>query len=287
MTIEEMKKRKQELGYTNATLSARTGIPIGTLQKIFSGETKAPRKSTIDALLKVLGNKEPAYTLSAKEHLFIMRDSARAGSQYSCDRAYDPAAEYKRKYGCLPLEKHFTIDDYRALPDDQRVELIDGVFYDMAAPSSYHQIIAGAVHHAFMSHVRANKGSCMPMISPVDVQLDCDNDTMIQPDVLIICDKSKIRYANVYGAPDFVMEILSPSTRKKDMQLKYSKYEDAGVREYWVVDPDSRKIIVYDLENMSFPTIYTFDDEVPVGIWGGACKVDFKEIAETLDMLNN
>lgn len=88
--------------------------------------------------------------------------------------------------------------------------------------------------------------------APVDVQLDCDEKTMVQPDVLVVCDREKIVPTHVYGAPDLIMEILSPATRKIDMNIKHSKYAAAGVREYWLIDPDKKKIVVYDLEMKNF-----------------------------------
>lgn len=114
--------------------------------------------------------------------------------------------------------------------------------------------------------------------APLDVQLDCDNKTMVQPDMVIICDYNKLRKKNVFGAPDFVIEILSGSTRKKDSIKKLQKYENAGVREYWIVDPDKKKVIVYEFEVEMSPTIYGFEDRIPVGIFGGDCIVDFTEI---------
>ena len=90
----------------------------------------------------------------------------------------------------------------------------------------------------------------MAFCLPVDVQLDCDNRTMLQPDVFVTCNKDKLKKRNVYGAPDFVVEILSPSTRRKDMTIKKEKYKKAGVREYWMVDIDNEKIQQYIRERL-------------------------------------
>ena len=107
------------------------------------------------------------------------------------------------------------------------------------------------------------------MIAPLDVQLDRDDRTMVQPDVLVVCDRSKVVRRCVYGAPDFVVEILSPSTWEKDMYVKLGKYESAGVREYWIVDPKKKRVLVYDFEHTDFPALYTFTDQIPVGIFDG------------------
>ena len=166
------------------------------------------------------------------------------------------------------------------------MELIDGVFYDMSAPTSPHQLIGGSIHSQLLNYRSAHKGKCLPMVSPIDVQLDCDNKTMIQPDVLIICDRSKITKKGIFGAPDFIVEVLSPSTRKKDMTLKMTKYLNAGVREYWMIDPDKRKVITYNLATMDIPMIYGFTEDIPVGIWYNKCLINLSEVDEILNELS-
>ena len=109
----------------------------------------------------------------------------------------------------------------------------------------------------------------MPIASPIDVQLNCDDKTMVQPDVLVVCDREKVIRRCIYGAPDFIIEILSLTSRKKDMFTKLAKYKEAGVREYWLVDP----------------LIYGFDSKVPVMIFGGECEIDFAEIYEYISFL--
>ena len=172
----------------------------------------------------------------------------------------------------------YTIEDYYALPDERRVELIDGVFYDMGAPASLHQLFAGEFYRVIKHYIKKHKGKCIPLISPVDVQLNCDNRTMVQPDVMIVCDRSKVIRRCVYGAPDFVIEILSPSTKKKDMGKKLQKYMDAGVHEYWIVDPEQKRVLVYDFSTENYPAIYGFEDEIPIGLYGGDLRIDMKEV---------
>ena len=178
----------------------------------------------------------------------------------------------KRKQG------EYTLDDYYALPDERRVELIDGVIYDMAAPTSIHQIIAFELAKEFSAYIEKNNGKCISMISPLDVQLDKDNKTMVQPDVMIICDRSKIKKRVVYGAPDLAVEVLSPSTYKKDVRIKLKKYRAAGVKEYWLVDPDDHTVTVYKFGGTIDLKIYEDELSVPVGIFDEKCVVNFKEI---------
>lgn len=189
------------------------------------------------------------------------------------DMVKEPQVAYQTK-----RQGEYTLDDYYALPDERRVELIDGVIYDMASGSSIHQIISGELNGQLRTYIRRKKGSCIPLAAPMDVQLDCDDKTMVQPDVLVVCDRGKVIKRCIYGAPDFVVEVLSSSTKKKDMTIKLNKYMNAGVREYWMVDTDRKRVIVYDFTKERYSEIYGFDAKIPVGIFEGECVIDFAEI---------
>jgi Uma2 family endonuclease len=256
MNVDEIIRKKREYGYTYEDLSAITGVPVSTIQKVLGKTTSAPRRSTLEALSRAF---EPSV---------VREDPAEFGSTEGSSAL------------AVPPGNNYTITDYLALPDDVRVELIDGVFYDMASPTFIHQRIAGAIHAIFDQFVDANGGPCIPMISPSDVQLDCDERTMVQPDVYVICDRDKITRPRIVGAPDMVIEILSPSNWYHDMVRKLRKYKNAGVREYWIVMPEQRRILVYVFEQSPDPEEYTFDDTVPVYIWDGKCTVDFRRIYE-------
>ena len=118
------------------------------------------------------------------------------------------------------------------------------------------------------------------LLQHIRVQLDCDNRTMVQPDVIIVCDTDIIIDRCVFGAPDFVLEVLSPSTRRKDCVKKLDKYMEAGVREYWMVDMKQNKVIIYQFESETYPVIYGFEQPIPVGIYDGKLKIDMKLIWE-------
>ena len=116
--------------------------------------------------------------------------------------------------------------------------------------------------------------------SPSDLPVCCalHRAVILQPDVFILCDRSKRRKWGVKGAPDFILEILSPSTRRKDCLLKLHKYENAGVREYWILDPYQEKLLIYWFEQDDIPQIRGLDEPVPVGIYGGDLIIDLKHI---------
>lgn len=186
----------------------------------------------------------------------------------------------------------FTIADRELLPEDIRTELIDGVIYLMASPTQRHQIVAGQIYHQLCSFIYSRDGDCTPFIAPSDVNLDEDDKTVVQPDVYIECkkrgqddapDTDKNETGNNDTVPDFIAEVLSPSSRKKDMFTKTAKYCSAGVREYWIVDPVKEKVIVHRFDNESDTSIYGFDCCVPVGIYDGACRIDFPQIRERVD----
>lgn len=172
-----------------------------------------------------------------------------------------------------------TLEDYLAMPDDIRVELVDGVFYNMSAPRTQHALIGGKLYSELDRFVGLNGGKCIPMSAPVDVQLDCDDKTIVQPDLFILCDRKKLNELRVYGSPDMVVEIVSPSNWKMDVIKKKDKYEKAGVREYWMIFPKEQRITVCMFETGE-KREYSFADQIPVHVWGGECVIDFARLWE-------
>ena len=263
MTVQQLKKRKQELGYTNEMISQLSGVPLGTIQKVFAGTTKAPRRETLEALRKVLKPAPVSYETRRPHSPSMIRDAL-------------PAFEITQK-------GPYTIDDYYALPDNIRCELIDGYFYDMASPSDVHQVLIGEMYVQFYQCAAAHpERDCIVMLSPFDVHLFRDHITMVQPDLLVSCGNGELTGKRYEGAPDLAVEVLSPSSRGHDMLLKLNKYRDAGVREYWIVDPQNWLVLVYDFEISDAPEKYSFTDKVPVGISDGSCEIDFGRITEQL-----
>ena len=136
----------------------------------------------------------------------------------------------------LPKEHICTSEDYWNLPEGQRAELIDGHFYDMAPPSRIHQKLIMELSATIRQYIKDNSGSCEVYPAPFAVNLYADDKTYVEPDISVICDKNKLTDRGCKGAPDFIIEIVSPGSRKMDYSTKNALYSDAGVREYWIVD---------------------------------------------------
>ena len=184
----------------------------------------------------------------------------------------------------VPRKKQgeYTLEDYYALPDDIRAELIDGELIFLEAPSSIHQELISELFFEIKLYIRTNNGPCKILPSPLDVQLDCDNRTMLQPDISVICHRDRIVKKGVYGAPDLCIEIVSPSSRKRDYEKKRMKYQNAGVREYWIVDPKTESVLCYFFEESNESHSYTFDDKIPVRIYDSNLIINFAKIKERL-----
>lgn len=284
MDIERLKKRKEKLGYTNEEVARLSGVPLSTVQKVFGNITKQPRRDTVIALARVL---DPSMANRLQSGAPVVRDdmAREAELAYRVERGdIESPDEYGKKFA-EKEQGEYTLEDYYLIPDDRRVELIDGRIYDLTAPGSPHQIVVGEVLFQLKMCVREHGMDCIPLTAPVDVQLDRDEKTMLQPDVLILCDKRKLIRRCIYGAPDFVLEVLSPSTRSKDQIVKLKKYMEAGCREYWIVDIESRRIMVYDFRTNDWPKLYSFEDDIPVGISDGKCRVGLGGIIEMLESI--
>lgn len=164
-------------------------------------------------------------------------------------------------------EKVYTVEDIYALPDGQRAELIDGRIYMMAPPSTGHQRISSELHGTIYNFIKSKNGTCDVFAAPFAVFLNKDDMNYVEPDISVICDKNKLDEKGCNGAPDWVIEIVSPSTSQMDYGIKLFKYRTAGVREYWIVNPLKQTVTVYDFENEKKTNLYSFDDSIPVCIY--------------------
>ena len=169
----------------------------------------------------------------------------------------------------LPNPQYYTIEDIYALPEGERAELIDGKMYMIAPPSYLHQTLCMELSATIRDYIRSHNGSCQVLPSPLAVNLQADDTTYVEPDISVVCDRSKINPKGISGAPDFIVEIVSPSSRKMDYITKNTLYSETGVREYWIVDPAKERTTVYHYEDDAAPAIYPFSQEIPVGIYTG------------------
>ena len=168
----------------------------------------------------------------------------------------------------LKKEEIYTIDDIYALPDGERAELIDGKIYYMSPPNTKHQTLVMDLSYQIKDYIKRKNGECNVFPAPFAVFLNENNKNYVEPDISVICDKNKITDQGCHGAPDWVIEIVSPSSRPMDYFTKLFKYRNANVREYWIVDPTKELIMVYRFEKETMEQ-YSFGDDVPVGIYEG------------------
>lgn len=176
----------------------------------------------------------------------------------------------------LAEQRIYTVEDIYNLPEGQRAELIDGQLYMMAPPSRRHQEIAGELFGIIRDYVKRKGGSCKPYFSPFAVFLNEDNRNYIEPDISVICDKNKLTDRGCSGAPDWIIEIVSPGSQRTDYMIKLFKYRTAGVREYWIVDHKKNRVLVYNFQNDTMGD-YSLNDVVKAGIYEDL-EIDFSEI---------
>jgi Uma2 family endonuclease len=183
---------------------------------------------------------------------------------------------------------HFTYADYLGWESPERYQIIDGEAFMMSSPTVEHQAISGEIFRQFANFLTGKP--CRVFAAPLDVRLfpeeDQSDDTVVQPDILVVCDTSKLSRGSVDGPPDLVMEIVSPSNSQKEMVLKFQNYLDAGVREYWVLYSEEKKVQVHVLEEGRYiSSAYKNDAVIPVSIlppfsvdlktlWGGNLAPD-------------
>lgn len=162
--------------------------------------------------------------------------------------------------------KSYTVADIEALPPGERAELIDGEMFIMEAPSITHQRILGELHVQIYMHIKKNNGPCEVFISP-GVYVKDDIHNYVEPDITVVCQEDRLDEKGCHGAPDWVIEIASPSNKYMDYGRKLMLYQSAGVREYWIVDPAKKIVTIYDFAHNDGPDIHSFAEPIKVGIY--------------------
>ncbi|GHT74211.1 hypothetical protein AGMMS50262_06720 [Bacteroidia bacterium] len=196
-------------------------------------------------------------------------------------KAEEPAGVY------ITNAQLYTYADYLTWTDDVRREIINGIVYVLSAPTRFHSGLSGEIFANIWSFVKRRKGKCKVYHAPFDVRFPKNDETadnqiytVVQPDICVICDPKKLDEAGCLGAPDLIVEVQSPSTAKRDLNEKFFLYEEAGVREYWVVFPRQKGVTVFKLqENGKFDNgiAYEFEGKVPVSIFKGL-EIDLEEL---------
>lgn len=181
-----------------------------------------------------------------------------------------------------PQPESITLAQYEALPEDSRIEVFDGIIYDMASPSQIHQTILTELLVSLRNYIRKKGGNCSVFPAPFDVKLSDDPLTIVQPDLMVICDKDKLDTKRCNGAPDFIIEIVSPSNPADDYIRKLYYYKNYGVREYWIVDPQRKSVTVNYFEKDILNVPYTFNSVIKVNIYDDL-YIDFSEIADLIE----
>ena len=266
MTLEEMRERKRALGYSNEILAERSGVPLATVQKVLSGITKNPRRKTVEALELALTKKSlPEHEPVGELPYSVGRD----GCITKRVDYWDPALQARMireaavEYGA---GRNYTMDDIRALPEGIRAELIDGKMIFMATPNRTHQRINGGMYLAAANYIRDTGKDCEIYIPPYGVFLHADESEYFEPDLTIFCDHEKSRFDGCFGAPDWIVEIVSPSSKSNDYGKKLFKYREAGVKLYWIIDPMREMTLIFDFsgdETVGETTgLYPFDEEL-------------------------
>lgn len=180
-----------------------------------------------------------------------------------------------------PQPEIVTLEQYEALPENVRAEIFDGQITYMASPSRNHQIISMELSTLLNTYLKNKNGSCRVFHAPFDVKLSDTPLTIVQPDLMIICDKNKLDGKRCNGAPDFIIEIVSPGTPSDDYIRKLYYYKNYGVREYWIIDPQRKYVTVNYFERDLLNVPYTFDAVLKVNIYEDL-YINFSDISKLL-----
>ena len=182
-----------------------------------------------------------------------------------------------------PQQEIITLEQYETLPETRRVEVFENVVYDMASPSQIHQTLSMELSNIIYNYIKSKDSSCQVFSAPFDVKLSNNPLIIVQPDIMIICDDDKLDGKRCNGAPDFIIEIVSPNNPADDYIRKLYYYQNYGVREYWIVDPQRKNATVYYFERNILNVPYTFDSVIKVNIYEDL-YINFLNIAKLLNI---
>lgn len=300
MNISDIKDRKKALKLTTKQLAYLAELPVSTVSKIMTGETKNPSYITIEKIENAIVKEEMLSRIKAYRDAYLKYCEGKDPSEGVDYKVFD--CEYRKKNNLddapIPFAKKrnevehslegnlakltdykMTYDMLEELGEDRYIELINGNLIIGQAPDLQHQIIVQNVGKIIDEYVSNKGGKCKVFSVGVNVFLEEDDYTMLIPDV-VVCDDRKLNRKGIYGAPDFIIEVVSGSTRRLDYNDKMHRYMAAGTREYWIIDPMKDKVTVYIEGEPMMAYVYGFKDEIPVSIYNGELTIC---VADTID----
>lgn len=276
LTVEQMNCIKEERGYSYDTLAAYTGLPRATIVNVLTGVSANPRFTTMIALEKVLGASESEFP----------------GRRYRCEansRGMQEAfglAEARPEYE-TGRTSGITAKQFLSMSPDYPAELIDGKIVRRSEPDFVHSEICEYFYDTFKEYIKKKGGRCRPKVSNTNVLLPPEDgkDTVVCPDFFVICKEEKIDWFGIDGAPDFVLEVVSKDNWRNDYSEKTRKYDFAGVREYWIIDPlrGHLLIFIYDAEAEELPRILPLSGKAGVYIFKNELQIDLDEVRRRIE----
>lgn len=243
MNINDIRKLQEKENMSYETISELSGIPLDIVTKIFTGEIKEPKYMSLLAMEQVIVRKKkiPFYYDEEQEQPCLIREQV----------AYNFDA------------RRYRVEDVKQLCAGVRVEIIDGKFHTMSTPKRMHQFLSMNISARIFNHIEKNKGKCHIYTAPLGVRLFSDDETWVEPDILVVCKRKEIlRDYGCDGAPDMIVEIVSPNNAFHDYVTKLMKYQQAGVREYWIVDPRTERVSVIYFEDTEKNEEYKYEDVI-------------------------
>lgn len=274
-SVEDIRAKKKELKLTTADIANSTELPVSTVSKIMTGETKNPSYITIERINKFIEKKERNSRVEA--YLKLLRKYMEEHSDEVVDQ-YKFFCDYSEEY---PFHKEHptmgaTLDDIRNI-ESRYVELINGFIKYKDVPKMNHHIIVQRLGRTIDKYIDDNHGTSIMYSSGIGVRFKFDESNYFISDIVVICDKDIMDSEGILGAPDWVIEVTAPDTRTVDYKDKMHKYMCEGVREYWIIDTDKERVVVHINGEPMMTYIYSFSDEIPVNIYDGKLKISIDD----------
>lgn len=266
MNIQDLKQLREATQMTNAEIAELSSIPIEVVDKIFSGEIEEPKYATLLAIEQVLVRKEkiPFYYDTFRQEPCLIRDESVA-----------------YKYNA----RKYTMKDIEQLSEGMMVELINGKLHFITAPSRMHQFLVTNILVRMFNHIKEKQGNCHVYPAPLGVCLLEEDETFVLPDIVLVCKKDVLTDAGCEGAPDLLVEIVSPGNASHDYITKLAKYKQIGVREYWIVDPLQKKVSLVNYEDSEESGEYSYKDVIRSCVLEGF-EIRIADFIEKYDSLN-